>query len=715
MFTCTHYPFRSTILAALPVFSCLLSLEVFSQEDSAKLELYSTYHCVGLEVSFKDEKNANATGEFQYRVKGEEAWTDGVDFTIDRARGKMWGSAFPFKSGDEVEVKVVLTDPDLNGPVKLEGKTKLRKPMEPGKDGNIYHLSSKGKDANEGTKSAPWATFKHAVSRLKAGDVLRVEPGVYRQGIHIENLQGTPEKPIVIEGAATGFDARSVASRLSILPDSKPNTAVLTSIREIEGKAIKWKSHGNDVYSAPVSDFYRAANEASYLAMDGMRMFNYRTLDLFEQNPCETVMPVKDRGYSVEQKVFDQLNGKGEEARPAYTYDRDSGRLHFRLSKGDDPSKHRFSYATAEDGVSILGCSNLLIRNLEIAGFGRSGFFINDGSNGCSIVNNLIHHVPIGIFCEDRKTDALTIWNNHLYDRGLHQFSWRTLMAKKSAGGHHGIILRAGRGHSVVENRIHNFFDLLCMNVESDLDDLTFSRDSDIIGNYGYNAGDDYIEVDGGGVNMRILGNRNFNTLECWSLAPIERGPVYVVGNYGLARNYSVKFNNNKPTRGACFLYHNTGYTVGPGTKAMQMPLGKEPPPFAGKVLKNNLFISGKTFAFGGRLGAKLDYNGYWVLPAGPGEEAVFNWEGGMYKTLEEFYKGAGNEERGLIADPKCARLLPELSSLELLKLRAEDRELEFDLRLTGESPFIDRGVIIRGIKHDYKGQGPDIGAFEAK
>jgi hypothetical protein len=681
-----------------------------------ELELYPTYHCVGVEIRVKDAgAKVNQIG-FEYRVNDESEWREGHVMTPSPDGKKLWASAFRFQPGDKVDVRARLQE-GKNSSSVVETTTRLKTLPEAPKNGVVYFISPKGDDSNEGTRVSPFASFEKALAVLKPGDTLRVMAGLYTKPLALKNIRGTPGKPIIIEGEDAA-DACKLSSSPSI-PSPKPVFPVITSAQQIDGSSANWKSHGKNVFSIKVPNLYRGKRQESYVAMDGLVMFNYANPETFEKNECETERPLmlkakKGRVPVVEQGAFDEVIGKDRDARPACTYDEKSGTLTIRLYPGDEPSRHRFTYATEASGVLFESCSHVIVRNLEITGFGRAGVSIAGGNRECSLINNLIHHNPTGIFCADRQTETLTIWNNHIYDLGLHQYSWRTLMSKRKAGGQQGILIHAGRGHSIVGNRVHGHFDLFCVNAP-DFKDWGFNRDTDIIDNYGYNSGDDHIEADDGAVNMRILGNKNVNTLECWSLAPIFRGPVYVVGNFGLARNYSIKFNNNTPSTGACFVYHNTGYTVGNGTRAINMPLGKEPFPFSGKVLRNNLFISGKTFVTHGRLGSSLDYNGYWIITGDPEKFAHFDWEGGgKYKTVEEFYKGVGNEQHGLIADPKCARLLPELTSAELLRARAENRELDFDLRLTAQSPYIDRGTFIPGIHHG-KSDAPDMGAFEFK
>jgi hypothetical protein len=58
-------------------------------------------------------------------------------------------------------------------------------------------VSPSGNDANSGTQSQPWATFKHAVSKLQAGDTLYAMGGTYSELVSV-SVSGTAAAPITI-------------------------------------------------------------------------------------------------------------------------------------------------------------------------------------------------------------------------------------------------------------------------------------------------------------------------------------------------------------------------------------------------------------------------------------------------------------------------------------------------------------------------------------
>ena len=75
-----------------------------------------------------------------------------------------------------------------------------------------YYVSTGGKDAAAGTAAQPWASIRHALGHLQAGDTLHVLAGDYSESNVVSGLRGTAEAPITIAGTgsprirATGRD-----------------------------------------------------------------------------------------------------------------------------------------------------------------------------------------------------------------------------------------------------------------------------------------------------------------------------------------------------------------------------------------------------------------------------------------------------------------------------------------------------------------------------
>jgi len=92
------------------------------------------------------------------------------------------------------------------------------------------------------------------------------------------------------------------------------------------------------------------------------------------------------------------------------------------------------------------------------------------------------------VFAKTEGTEDTAVWNNLVYEPGIRDFPWAAI--KHSEYARQGIIFyNAGRGTSICNNRVHDWFD--CIDVESWLhpDELALNRDCDIMFNSCWNVG----------------------------------------------------------------------------------------------------------------------------------------------------------------------------------------------------------------------------------
>ena len=66
--------------------------------------------------------------------------------------------------------------------------------------GKDLFVSPRGNDKNPGTAKAPFATIAYAASKAKAGDTVKLAPGVYREEITLKK-SGRKDAPITFAGS----------------------------------------------------------------------------------------------------------------------------------------------------------------------------------------------------------------------------------------------------------------------------------------------------------------------------------------------------------------------------------------------------------------------------------------------------------------------------------------------------------------------------------
>ncbi len=573
------------------------------------------------------------------------------------------------------------------------------------------YVAPTGNDNNPGTSQKPFKTIAKATENLVPGDEVIIKNGVYRESIILSNLNGTSDKPIIIRG-----EGEQAATSLNIKwygKDKDSDFPVMTSLNELPASA-KWKSIGENIYETSVNDLVLGDKGSGLVLLNNKQIFWYKDLDMLKQIPRETMEEAK-KGHKVELGLTKKIRGDGFEALPAWTYDESTKKLYMRLTPGDSPSNYTsVKYATLDDAFTLNDCKNVIISNLDMGYYASHGIRLTGDSDHNIIYNNLVHHCPndivlIGADDLDKRMDENTIWGNNIFNYGFWQYTWRAMMASRA--GYNGILVSTiGRGNAIISNSIHNVFNAATLNSFRGVSySRDFNRDMDVIDNLCYNIGDDSWEPDGGGINVRVLDNKSINALELISLAPVKVGPLYVVGNYGIARNYSFKFNNVEESTGHTYLYNNTGVCIGNGTKAFQYPGLKFA--FDNKIAKNNIFVFNGEASSSMRKGITLDYNCYYNY--GKDKSVVFQFAD-LAKSIsfQDLYTQTGLEQHGFSAEPGMKSPIT-ISDEDIIKAYQNDDILPFDFNLKPFSICVDKGVLIKGLNRAYSGKSPDIGAME--
>jgi hypothetical protein len=225
------------------------------------------------------------------------------------------------------------------------------------------------------------------------------------------------------------------------------------------------------------------------------------------------------------------------------------------------------------------------------------------------------------------------------------------------------------------------------------------TRNMDFHDNLCWYSGDDGIETDGYGVNVRIYNNHFKYGLTGISIAPTGYGPVYIFRNiisdwntHDQYTGYPLKMNYGSDVIQNVFFYHNTCVTSYAAQPALWYKIENQI--FSKFTSKNNIFA-------GTDLGIRND-----ILPANcvsmdnddiyTTSSSYINWLGTNYSTISAFSAATGLEAHGL------NKVKPDF-------LDAANN----DYRLVATSPLIDKGVIIHGINDNFAGAAPDIGRYE--
>ena len=644
-----------------------------------RLEVYPTWSAVGVELAYSGQFGPEARPLLFWRFAGEAYWSNGVEMTVDTERSLILASIFPLEPSRQIDLRVLFYEPNSSEQPSLEASTAtLALELAPAGGRSLY-VAPSGNDSAAGTQETPLGTFGHAASLARPGDIIYAAGGVYREGELGQGLYGTESQPIVFAAA----------------PGQAP---ILDSSLEIADSAGAWPGQSGQVYVTTLGTEINTPDGFGYgyVAQDGDRVFPYESLS--------------------------DLTGDRLGVPRACFYDSRTRKLYLRTGLGDSPGNHRYNIARHAYAFRLSGSQYVVVRGFEMRYYGSAGVRLSEGAHGCVVTENIIHNSPNGVFMKNGETSGNAIWRNELYEQGLLDIPWYSIKAGEYP--RQGIMCSAaGRGNSFCFNTIYGWFDGIAVESWQMPEAWGTHRDTDVMFNQIYNIGDDAFEMDGDGLNMRLHGNSVRNAMVAISLAPVERGPVYVTRNQVTFWNLMFKFNVGSPwSAGPTYVYHNSGYGLNSGNGMGLVGLtgtASGGPDLRNKVIKNNAMIGADRAVRTGYDGDNyLDYDCYYHTPGLTPRK--FEWNGVTYATLEDFRAATGQEAHGLYADPRFSDT-PGLGAYpwkgfeydQVSNYPAAEYATGGDFRPRPDSPLIDRGAHLRGINDDFRGRAPDIGALE--
>ena len=279
-----------------------------------------------------------------------------------------------------------------------------------------------------------------------------------------------------------------------------------------------------------------------------------------------------------------------------------------------------------------------------------------------------------------------------------------------------------GQGHVVAHNYIANWHDGIDIATYGNPDGTPnevadrFPMSIDFYNNDIYNMGDNCIETDGGGRNIRVFRNRCVNTAAGGlSAQPMFGGPVYFFQNlvYNGPGSGSLKYVS---TPAGIICYQNT--FVGEVNVAG---------PASNEHFRNNLILAQgamePVFTVGTFTNySTSDYNGF---RQNPGAAVSYQWNSPpfdvaadyvkapvvrRYKTLAEYGQATGQDKHSVLVDYDVFVNVTKPDMNDPQRLYDPAR---FDFRLKPGSAAVDAGVMLPNINDGFTGRGPDLGAYE--
>ncbi len=610
---------------------CLASIA--SAATLGEMRLHGTFECVGVIAELEGTLEEDQHAMLAFREPGG-AWRQ-AHAAVAIEDGKIAGSIFGLSPDTSYEVRLQLGDATVLGSVRT------RSEAVPTGGGRTIHVAAGTAGPADGSAGSPFGTIGEAVRNAGPGDTVLVHAGVYRETVVVDRsgselsyltLRGEPGA--VLDGSDEAFDVGTV----------------------------RWER-------APARDGIYVAEapfETSYAARGQERLYHFPSLD-------------------------ELANEDEESIEGGWWRDGDAGKLYLKLADGRDPTGESLQVGRIRVGIEIRPeVHHVLVEGFEVRNFGGerwgAGIDVRDAAH-CVLRGNRIVHCPTGIRVRGAAGHDTLVEDNECTQHNPHLWPWERV--KSTDHENSGISTTEGYGTIVRRNRIHAYFNGIIASMWGDLANPAHNENVDTYDNEIWDIGDDCVEPEGTCTNTRYFRNTMRDCLVGVSLAPITRGPCWVIRNT-VFDMHSTWLKVSSDTSGPCLLYHNTAVTRRPDCNAMNVS-----GPWSNMTFRNNIVV-GTRYVFEDMRsleGITWDYD--LIHTSRPDGGPIVKWKNTRYQTIEDLRAAVGFEEHGKFGDP--------------LFVSAG----EGDLRLTEGSPAIGMALPLPNINDEHRGAGPDAGAFE--
>ncbi len=401
--------------------------------------------------------------------------------------------------------------------------------------------------------------------------------------------------------------------------------------------------------------------------------------------------------------------------------------------------KPLFAGNEKEYALKFINCSYLIIEGLVLTGGYRHGIFLDGTNSDIRIINADISHWGRAAVSQDStghfidkdgkaiNNDAgikidrarnIVIERCYIHDANCITNPWEGVITLgKFAGkaytylhpqGGNAMYIRGGGGlvlryNDFAGSQTHRYNDPV-EGFRNDDADGSFNRDADIYGNLIAFGQDDAIELDGGQCNVRLFGNRIEQTFTGISTAPNKNGPSYIFnnvlfnpGNSLGASTSSIKNGGGvQHSLGIQFFFNNT--IISNGNVMTGVGYGCREPECKRELFyaytRNNIFISTQKYLNKDNVGKGLSIFDKHLVHINS-----FDYDH-LSNTTQPDGKGGliateGSEQHGVSGQVQFTQ-----SENGVFTLAPSDKG-------------INKGKKLANFSNGYKGDAPDMGAFE--
>jgi len=416
---------RLACIALMGVIPHLAGCQPTESATSAGLKLYGNHHTMSVYLPYAGGSDVATT--VQFRRAGGRKWF--LAQPLARIKGdRLAGCIFGLQPDQAYHVRVTVRSGDRQEVFTASAATRPDKSPLP--TGKMIYVSPTGNDSAAGDRENPLATITYAMSVAEPGDVVILQPGVYRQSVRITKC-GRPDAYIMLYAE---------------------NGALVT------GASEKFAAGGDGDFEHVSGDLYKThvPYRTKYVAVGDKRLYYWKTLDLLKAGKEEA------------------RRGRFYEVKGGWTYDEDTKTLYLRMPDGSDPNEADIRLSRFREGLVLDKAGYIILENLDVGYFGDYCIVLTDSSN-CIVRACTIHNARNGLAILGAQAGENLIQDSEFYDTEVFDWPWQVCKAHDPEGS--AIVLQGGRGNVIRNNRLHGFFNAVVPSMWGRLDDERFNRD----------------------------------------------------------------------------------------------------------------------------------------------------------------------------------------------------------------------------------------------
>lgn len=345
--------------------------------------------------------------------------------------------------------------------------------------------------------NGPFASIEKAIKLLQHGDAIMLMAGAYHEEINLSNLNNISIKTygdgeVLLYGTNEEYVNNKTYQWKLVKQESNPyfKNKQYLYVSALPAKSVNLNSKLPDYYA----------------------QFNY----VFDRkgNPLYGYRKYKD----YKERKQGNTNGEG------YYFSKDS--LYIAVNDPYDSKYMQLHVTKSGFMIKVSACKNFVLdggsdKSLKLKYGGRYAFFAEGDITGLHLKNVIFEQNSSGVHFSGIRGTLATIENCEFINTTGDKWIWRNVKASLLESTGIGYAKGSIEKLLIKNNNFYSTFNAV----------VSLPGNTEIVGNFFKNIGDDAVELDGLAENITCHDNLFYNCFTAFSLCPVEKGPVYIYNN----------------------------------------------------------------------------------------------------------------------------------------------------------------------------------------